>query len=391
MESKNKRYIVVKFSELSLKGGNKKEFVSTLIKTINRKIEAKKIEAKVLNKRDKLEIISENDIDKIPSVLKYIVGISSYSFVYETEINKLEIEKELRKQLSIYPKGTFFRISVKLIDKTFFESKEKIIEWLAWFGTEELKFKINLKRYEIDINIRFENKKATIFFGKSDGIIGLPSGANGKALTLLSGGIDSPVAGYKIISRGINTSFVTFLTSKTFSDTLLNKIKSLASKVNEYNGIPQKLFIVKFDRVQLEIMKLEDETYRIILLRRYFMRLAELLSKKYGYKFLITGDSLGQVASQTPESMTEINKSIDKLIIRPLVSMSKNEIIKIAEHIETYKISIGPGDDMCSLFTPKNPIIFPKEKKIIELENKLKDMESVLFKVFDEDMRIIDL
>ena len=128
MESKNKRYIVVKFSELSLKGGNKKEFVATLIKTINRKIEAKKIEAKVLNKRDKLEIISENDIDKIPSILKYIVGISSYSFVYETEINKIDIENELRKQLSIYPKGTFFRISVKLIDKTLFDSKEKIIE-----------------------------------------------------------------------------------------------------------------------------------------------------------------------------------------------------------------------------------------------------------------------
>lgn len=391
MESKSKRYIVVRFSELSLKGGNKKEFILTLIRNINEKIKAENIDAKVLNKRDKLEIISEKNIDKIPSVLKYIVGISSHSFFYETSITKKNIEEVLNNQLLHYPKDTTFRISVKLIDKELYDDKEKVVEWLAWFGTNKLGFKINLKRYKIDINIRFENGKAIIHFGKKDGIIGLPSGVNGKALALLSGGIDSPVAAYKTISRGVNTSFITFLTSKTSNKDVLDKIKNLALQVNKYNGIPQKLFFVNFERVQIEILKLNDESYRIILLRRYFMKFAELVSKKYGYKFLITGDSLGQVASQTPESMTQINNAIKKLIIRPLVSLSKNEIIKIAEEIKTYNISIGPGDDMCSSFTPKNPIIFPKKGKIKELENMLINMEDILYKVLDEETRVIDL
>ena len=391
MESKNNRYIIVRFSELSLKGGNKKEFVLTLIRNIDEKLKANKINAQVLNRRDKLEIISNNDIDKIPSILKYIVGISSYSFMYESPLNKNDIESVLRKQLSLYPKETLFRISVKLIDKSLFDSKEKIIEWLAWFGTTELEFKINLKRYDIDINIRLENNVATMFFGKQKGISGLPSGANGKALTLLSGGIDSPVAAFKTITRGINTSFITFLTPKTSDDNTINKIKNLAIQVNKYNGISQKLFFVNFERVQLEIIKLEDKSYRIILLRRFFIRFAELISKKYGYKFIITGDSLGQVASQTPESMTQINNATKKLIIRPLVSMSKNEIIRIAEEIKTYNISIGEGDDMCSSFTPSNPIIFPKEEKVIILENELKNMDEVLYKVLREDTRIIEL
>lgn len=254
-----------------------------------------------------------------------------------------------------------------------------------------MNFKIDLKNYDIDFNIKLENEIAIISFFKEEAINGLPSGSNGKALALLSGGIDSPVAAFKTITRGINVSFITFLTPLTSENETISKIKELALEVDKYNGNHGKLFFVNFEKVQEEIMKIENSSYRIILLRRYFMRFSELVSKKYGYKFFITGDSLGQVASQTPESMTQINNATKKLIIRPLVSMSKNEIIKEATSINTYKISIKPGNDMCSAFTPKKPILFPKEKIVKELEEKLINMDYIMEQILEKDTRIIEL
>ncbi len=384
-------YIVVKFSELHLKGGNKKEFITALSRNIRSKFADKAITADVKNARDKFEIYSENDLDKIPAALDEVVGISLYSHVFQCEVDKEGIESIMRRELAKYPEGTTFRVSAKMVDGDLFTSKDEMIKWLAWFGTNEMKFKIDLSNYELDLNVRIENGKATLFFDKNVGIYGLPAGANGKALTLLSGGIDSPVAAFKTITRGVNVSFLTFLTPRTSEADTISKIKDLAIQVDKFNGIHGKLFFVNFERVQEKIMQLEDTSYRITLLRRYFMRFAKLVSKRNGYKFVITGDSLGQVASQTPESMTQIDNATDQLIVRPLVSSSKNEIINIAEEIGTYEISIRPGDDMCSLFTPKNPIIFPKKYKVEELESQLEGMDELLELVYDEDMRVIEL
>lgn len=385
------KYIVIKFSELSLKGGNKKEFINVLLINIKNKIEDYSFDGKVKNAWDHIEIFSEEDLDKIFIILKEIVGISFFSFFYKCKADKKIIEKVIKEALIEYPKGTTFRVSAKLIDNDMFDDKDKMIEWLAWYGTNELEYKINLKNYEVDFNIRLENNEATLFFKKIRGIYGLPAGGNGKALTLLSGGIDSPVAAYKTITRGINTSFITFLTSNTSTKETLSKIFSLANEVDKFNGIHGKLFLVNFTEIQKEIMKLKDSSYRIILLRRYFLRFSKVISQKYGFKFLITGDSLGQVASQTPESMTIIDQATDQLVVRPLVSMSKNEIIGIAEKINTYKISIKEGEDMCLIFAPKNPIIFPKQYKILELESLLVDMDKIIDSIIKKDMRVINL
>lgn len=383
------RYIVVKYSELHLKGGNKKEFIRILIQNIKSKLLSNNIDAIVVNGRDRIIIESDNNLDEIPMILNYVVGISSFGFYYEVPANKEEIEKFLENHLSKDEMKTF-RLSVKVVDKVLGE-KEEVIKWMAWFSSSVLKYKVNLKKYDIDINIKIEEGKAILFFETQKGILGLPAGANGKALTLLSGGIDSPVAAFKTITRGINSSFITFLTPRTSDSNTINKIMKLAKQVNKYNGINGRLFLVNFERVQEEIMKLENTSYRITLLRRYFMRFAQLVSFKYKYKFVITGDSLGQVASQTPESMTIIDNATSQLIVRPLVSMSKNEIINIAREIGTYDISIMEGDDMCSLFTPKDPIIHPKMRMTLDLEEKLNNMDEVLKKVLEEDMRIIEL
>ncbi len=393
MELNNiKKTIIIKFSELSLKGGNKKEFVSVLRRNLKKKFDDLKIDATIEGGRDTFNIYSENDLDRVPEALKTVVGISVFNYAYECDADKNTIETIIKEQLKEFPEGTTFRVSAKIVQNEMFESKEKMISWLAWLGTNELGFKVDLSNHEVDINVRIENEKATLILGtKERGIAGLPAGANGKALTLLSGGIDSPVAAFKTITRGINTSFLTFLTPRTSEAQTISKIKQLAEKVNEYNGINGKMFLVNFERVQEKIMLLDDSSYRITLLRRYFMRFAQLISKKYKYKFVITGDSMGQVASQTPESMTQIDNATDQLIVRPLVSSSKNEIIRIAEEIGTYEISILPGDDMCTTFTPKNPIIFPKKEMVAELEAQLEGMDDLLWSVLKEDTRIIEL
>ncbi len=385
------KYIVVKYSELHLKGGNKKEFITALTRNIKNKLIDLNIDAQIKNGRDKLEIHSENELEKVPGALDEIVGISLYSHVVECEESKENIELIMKKELSHYEEGTKFRVSAKIIDSDVFASKDEMIKWLAWFGTSEMNFKIDLSNYDLDMNVRIENNRALLTLDKNVGIYGLPAGANGKAITLLSGGIDSPVAAFKTITRGVNVSFITFLTPRTSEANTVSKIKDLAIQVDKYNGIHGKLFFVNFERVQEKIMLLEDSSYRITLLRRYFMRFTQLVSMKYGYKFAITGDSLGQVASQTPESMTMIDNATEQLIVRPLVSSSKNEIIKVAEEIGTYEISIRPGDDMCSAFTPKNPIIFPKKYVVDKLESQLEGMDELLNSVLEEDTRIIEL
>ncbi len=383
--------IVVKFSELHLKGGNKKEFITTLTRNIKNKFETYSIEAQIKNLRDKIEITSDSHLDKVPAALDEVVGISLYSTVYKCKSDKDTLEELMKSVLSNLPKETKFRVSAKIVEDTLFNDKNEMIKWLAWFGTNVMNFKIDLSNYDLDLNVRLENGEATFIADKTKGIYGLPAGGNGKALTLLSGGIDSPVAAFKTITRGINTSFITFLTPRTSQTQTLSKIMDLAKQVDKYNGISGKLFLVNFERVQERIMKLEDSSYRITLLRRFFMRFAKIVSDKHKYKFVITGDSLGQVASQTPESMTMIDNATEQLIVRPLVSSSKNEIINIAEEIGTYEISIRPGDDMCSAFTPRNPIIFPKKYVIQKLEEELGDMEELLFSVLREDTRVVEL
>ena len=384
------KHIVVKYSELHLKGGNKKQFIKVLIDNIKLRLEEQEIEARVLDGRDRVIIESAKQIEEIPNVLRQIVGISSFAFCYKLSANKEAIEKLLEDKLVKNANKTF-RLSVKIVDPEPLGEKQKVIDWLAWFSTNVLQYKINLSNYDVDINIKVDKGLATIFFEKEDAIIGLPAGANGKALTLLSGGIDSPVAAFKTITRGINTSFITFLTPRTSDEKTIKKITMLANQVNKFNGKNGKLFLVNFEKVQEEIMKLENSSYRITLLRRYFMRFAKIISYKYKFKFVITGDSLGQVASQTPESMSVIDNATKQLIIRPLVSMSKNEIINLSKEIGTYDISIMEGDDMCSLFTPKAPIIHPKLKKAIELELMLENMDKVLREVLDKDTRVIEL
>uniref|UniRef100_A0A2C9LIV9 Thil AANH domain-containing protein n=1 Tax=Biomphalaria glabrata TaxID=6526 RepID=A0A2C9LIV9_BIOGL len=210
---------------------------------------------------------------------------------------------------------------------------------------------------------------------KRKGVGGLPVGTSGRALILISGGIDSPVAAYELMKRGMEVEYVHFITPPQTSDLALRKVKDLISKLNDFAPNPQKLYIVDFAKMQHEIMCSAKEEYRIVLMRRMFYRLAEAIANNNKIQAIATGESLGQVASQTIENLQSVDSVIDMIVIRPLITFDKVQTIEIAQRIGTYDISIRPYEDCCTLFVPKNPVIKSKtyiakheEEKMLMLE-----------------------
>ncbi len=385
--------ILVKYSELTLKGKNRKEFSNQLVKNIKNKFKQNEIEVKVEKYFDKLIINSLFDSNKVIEILKTIVGISWMAEIVEFELNSNE---DIYSALSLIlkDKSNFtFRVSAKTLNKDIFSSSDELTRFVATFVLKNYDSKVKLKDYDLEINIKIDELlNVTLFKEKIRGLEGLPSGSNGEALSLLSGGIDSPVSSFEILKRGFNTSFITFLTPVTKTENVVNKITHLAKKVNTYNGSNRKLFLVNFKVVQAMIRDIGYEEYRIIILRIFFMRFARFVSERYKYDLLVTGDSIGQVASQTPKAMEVIDKNSEMLIIRPLVTLNKNEIISKAKQIGTYDISILPGDDMCSMFSPKNPTTKPKKETVEKILSKLEDLEEKYFtNILDKHTDIITL
>ncbi len=382
--------ILIRYSELTLKGKNRNHFSKVLFKNIKNKLS--NLDYAIERDYDKIIIKPNDNPEDYIKPLSEITGISWYAIVTSVATSKENIEKALDEVFSKNDKATF-RVSGKAIDKDLFDSSDSLTRWAAGYILNKYpESKVDLKNYNLNVNIRvLSDGNTQIYCEKHKGIEGLPAGSNGKALQLLSGGIDSPVAAYKTTTRGMNVSFITFLTPVTSTEETVHKIKSIAKRINDFNGVDQKLFIVDFSKIQQRIMMLKKDEYRITLLRRYFVRFSEMISKKYGYDMLITGDSLGQVASQTIESLTMVDNATDMLIARPLISMSKNEIINIATKIKTLELSNLPGDDMCSAFTPDNPIIKPKKEVVLELEAEMTNIDELLNDVIENDIEIVEM
>ncbi len=384
--------IIIRYSEITLKGKNRMGFTNLLFSNIKRALKHKGLEASVKKGYDKIYIKPENNIDSYIEPLQKVVGISWFSIIEKVEMTKEALSESLNSFIKELNNEKTFRVSAKAVNKELFESSNLLTNFVANHILENTNLKVNLNNYDVDVTVHITAEKEILVYSKKhQGIIGLPAGSNGKGLSLLSGGIDSPVAAYKTITRGINVSFVTFLNNVTGNPEVISKIRKLAEKINSYNGKPQYLYLVNFTRIQKKITELENTSYRITLLRRYYFRFAELLAEKFGYDMFITGDSLGQVASQTIQSMEVISEVTNKIIVRPLISSSKNEIINEAIQINTLDSSNLPGSDMCAMFVPKKPIIFPTQEEVDSLESELKDMEETLQLVLEEDMRAIKL
>lgn len=363
--------IILRYGELHLKGNNRAFFENALLKNIKQSLKDFSFELKKISGRYVISNYNENDYNLIIEKLKKIFGLVSVSPAFELSTDKEEIItkcKEIAKELT----GSF-RIITKRADKKF---PVKSDEFSAFIGEIFLNANSNLKvdLHNPDTNIIIEireNGKTYILTKIIYAHGGMPVGTAGKGLLMLSGGIDSPVAGYMMAKRGLSLNAIHFHSFPYTSLQAKEKVLKLKDILEDYTS-KIKLFVVPFTKIQEAIHINCYEEYMITIMRRIMLRIAERVAKKYNCGTIITGESLGQVASQTLESITVTNSVVENLpIFRPLIGMDKSEIMKISNEIGTYETSILPYEDCCTVFLPKNPVIKPTIKKAQVEEDKI--------------------
>lgn len=311
----------------------------------------------------------QSDLSSIEQSLKKVCGI--VYFAPAININP-EIEEITTNAVAIMDDGkkTSFRVTARRTDKNFPKSSQKINEEVGAAILEKTGKTVNLGFPDKTCFIDVVDGEAFVYTEKISGQGGLPVGVSGKIMSLLSGGIDSPVASYYAMKRGATVSCVHFHSVPYTNEASIEKVREMIQKLTAFQQ-EIKLYLVELASIQKEVMVLTEEKYRIILYRRFMVRIAEALAKKHRCGGLITGDSLGQVASQTLENMGVIEEVIDLPLLRPLIGLDKLEIIDKAKEIETYDISIQPDQDCCALFVPKHPATKARLKEILVEEEKL--------------------
>lgn len=375
--------ILIRYGELTTKGKNRNEFIKILIKNIKIKLIDYKNKYKIKREFDHLFIeLLDKTIDiKIINIIKNIFGLSSLSLAKKVNCCLSEITNFTIKILKYYNPSTF-KLEIKRNNKNYPFTSIEIKQKIASKILQKIKIKVDIHKPDLQINIEIRKIFTYIFINKIKTIGGLPIGTSGNGLVMLSGGIDSPVAAFLTMKRGMNIEYLHFSTPPHTTEESLKKVKTLIQKLNNYDGKNQQiLYVINFSILQNELMHIPNINYRIIIMRRMFYRIANLLAKKIKFQTIITGESLGQVASQTIESINTINNVSVLPILRPILCFDKNEIINIAKKIDTYQTSILPFEDCCSLFVPKNPIIKPIIKKAEFQEKNLmwKEIINILF------------
>ena len=376
--------ILIRFSEIHLKGGNKKYFIKLLHNNI--KTALKDSICKFESIQNRFVIRDYENEDEIISKLKCVFGIHSISKAVEI---KNDI-KQIFDYVATIKIDTTFKCDVNRADKSF---PIKSNEFEADLGeiilknNSRAKVDIHNPKITIHVDIR-ENGYTFIFYDIIYAYSGLPLDEKRNGLLLLSGGIDSPVAGFAMAKRGLRQDVLHFDSFPYTSPQAKEKVIALAKKIKKFIGA-KYMYICSMTKLQEEFHVNCKTEYAINLLRRSMLRVANILCEKFKYKTIITGESLGQVASQTIESLTSTNAVAKFPVLRPLISFNKEEIIKIAKEIDTYDTSILPYEDCCTVFLPRNPIIKPKIEEA-ENEEKKVDLEN-LINLIVLNMEVIDL
>ena len=381
-----KNAIIIRYCEIHLKGKNRGFFEKMLKVNIKNSLKEITHTFTAMHSRYLIEDFSPLDLPLIEDKLKKIPGIHTYSVAYVTE-NDFEQIFTACKELCKDKEGTF-KVVTNRADKTFTPDSMQTSMLLGGRLLEIYGDKISVDVKEpsflVNVDIR-EDGKSFIYSDVVHTISGMPVGSSGRGLLLISGGIDSPVAGYMTCKRGMKIDALHFHSFPYTSGAAKEKVVSLAKMVAEYNG-GMNLYVVSFTKIQEEIHEKCPEEFMITLMRRFMMRIAERLSNKIGAQAIITGENLGQVASQTVESITSSNSVVTMPVFRPLIMFDKNEIIDMAKKIDTYETSILPYEDCCTVFLPKFPAIKPNMEKVLKSEANL-DVDALI----DEALNNVEL
>ena len=363
-----KRVILIKYGELSTKKGNRNFFINTLYRMINEKL--KNFDVKIFKDRSRMYIeFHDEDLDKIKEKLDSVFGIHMYHIAYIVDTN-IDAIKELLISLVGNMDFKTFKVEVKRSDKSFSMHSQEMNRFL---GGVVLKNKDNISvdvhNPDVLIKVEVRENHSYIYFNAYKGAGGYPLGSQPRGLLMLSGGIDSPVAGYLAMRRGVPIDCVYFEAVPHTSLEARNKVIELSRKLAKY-AVDINLHIVNFTKIQEEIYKNCHPNYCITIMRRMMYRIMEKLAKKYNALAIINGESVGQVASQTLTSMSVINEVTNMPVLRPVCCFDKLEIIDLAKKIDTYDISILPYEDCCTVFVPKHPVINPSLEQAKKEEEK---------------------
>ena len=368
------KLIMIKYGELTTKKANRKTFINILNNNILKVLHGYSVNIKKDRVRMYIEC-DENDITEITEKLQKIFGLHSIVICHKVNTNIDEISSKVLELLK-NTKFKTFKINTKRADKKFPIPSMEFNNKMGGVVLKNTDLKVDVHTPDVLVNIEVRHEGTFIYTNEIQGIGGYPVGIQGKGLLMLSGGIDSPVAGYLSLKRGVDLECLYFESPPHTSIEAKNKVIKLASIIDEYSG-NIKVNIVPFTKLQETIYKNVPDNYVITIMRRMMYRIAEKVAKKNKCKILINGESIGQVASQTLSSMIVINNVTNMPVIRPVACMDKIEIIGIAKKIKTYETSILPYEDCCTIFLPKHPVINPDLDKCIKYEN-LFDYEELI-------------
>jgi thiamine biosynthesis protein ThiI len=365
-----KELILVRYGEIALKGGNRAFFIKQLIRNIKKALGG--IDHRII--KDQGRILVElakgsDDLDAAINSLKRVFGIVSISRVVKVEKN-LDTIKQKALQMVNRQQLCTFKVESKRADKTFPSNSPEICRQVGAYILENCEgIRVDVHRPDLVINIEIRDK-AYIYMGSVSGSGGLPTGTSGKSILLLSGGIDSPVAGWMVAKRGVDLEAVHFHSFPYTSERAKQKVIDLAGVLAGYTG-GIKVHMVSLTDIQNSINRHCPGEQGTILTRRFMMKIAREIAVAGKALALVTGESLGQVASQTLESIYVTDSCVDLPVFRPLLGMDKVEIIDRARNIDTYELSILPYEDCCTLFLPEHPETRPRLEKILESESHL--------------------
>ena len=379
--------VIVRFGEMSTKGKNKRDFVFRLAHSIRLNLRNYEDDYEMIIRHDHIYLNIKNKIDNLVDILKEISGMYSFSLALKIDPDFENVKSEALRILK-EEKGSTFKIHARRIDKSYPYISDEINRAIAGIILKNTDKTVDVHNPDITLDIEIRDDGAYLFTTTVKGMGGYPSGSTGKCLMMISGGIDSPVASYLLIRRGIEITCIHFASPPYTNSGVIDKLEDLLHTLNKFQ-LKIRLFIVPFTKIQEKIYEISTEGYPITIMRRMMYRIASRLAVRLKIPCLATGESVGQVASQTLDSLNVINEVTNMAVLRPLCTYDKVDIIKISEKIGTYDISIRPFEDCCTIFAPVKPKTSPHLDECRHIESKF-DFEPLIEEALNNlDVRYI--
>lgn len=377
-------HIMVRYGELSTKGKNKKDFINTLARSIRNALrDFSNLEYIV--RLDHIYIkLNDNSAEEIIEILQAVSGIHALSLVTKIDDN-IENIKNTALEIIKLEEGKTFKVHTRRANKKYPIISDQVNREVAATILRSTSLKVDVHNPDIMLSIEIREDGCYLFTKTFEGAGGYPLGIGGKILHMLSGGIDSPVAAYLLMKRGLRIECIHFASPPYTNIGVIEKLKDLLGKLNVYQD-KIRINVIPFTKIQEKIYEVSDESYAITLMRRAMFRIASKVAIMRHFPAISTGESVGQVASQTLDSMNVINEVTNLPVLRPLITTDKLDIISLAKKIGTYDISIRPFEDCCTIFAPKNPKTRPSLEKSKEFEAKFN-----LDEMIDEAIKNIEV